>query len=722
MSSYNHFGCSCCGGPFNGGNCPGCSSVGSENEFVYDPNPYSYNDTPNFFNQPPQHQYETYSCEFCGGNPHTGFDCQTGNTPVFDQGPCYNQDFDFNQPPFNSPSQPQQFDCCEFCGGPHYSNDCQAGNMPFYDQGPCYNQNFSDDQPPFYSSYQQQQFNCCEVCRGPYYSSDCQTRNKLVYEPNPGNNYDFPCFDQPPQYHIDQSPPQDLIFDSLMHTCKENSRILEEMLITQMRNSPVVLNEPEGSDDYTEVTYDKEQCLSDHYTASVTPPAYTPFIPFLATMEPTDTLLMGDEVISIIPARETDEFIKSSVDDLVLIPREFEVTSDSVLKCDMPATTSLPPTDDGEVDFDINSPLGEQVVVFLMENVDVAGLPRHLVKRHFSHLLKNPSLTKGMSDEPLGDDTKPRSFDATFPNPLFDFNDDFTLCNDNPLFDEEFEDISSLDLPKLTPVIDESTLLVTLPSPYLVVLGDEKIDLLLRDDLDTLLNGDREIDFNPCRDIEELECLLAKDLVPVPRVFDEPLGNSDSMFRSSETSDLFEELIAEFGLDDSIPSDLISTDIDGRYYDSEGNILYFEQLLNEDTSSDVSQALLPTESSLLVPPLPDPKQIYLFFSLAQSGGKTRVMETPSFSSHHMPSPRPTAYSPKEVMYCYYHRHLTSGDGFDLYPSNRYHYCFCTNGYPKLLSTRDLLYGFFRLCINHRKPYGDKSNREPGRRSLNVGRL
>nr|GEV38107.1 hypothetical protein [Tanacetum cinerariifolium] len=26
MSSYNHFGCSWCGGPFNGGNCPGCST------------------------------------------------------------------------------------------------------------------------------------------------------------------------------------------------------------------------------------------------------------------------------------------------------------------------------------------------------------------------------------------------------------------------------------------------------------------------------------------------------------------------------------------------------------------------------------------------------------------------------------------------------------------------------------------------------------------------
>ncbi|GKA70586.1 hypothetical protein Tco_0776725 [Tanacetum coccineum] len=78
MSSYNHPSCSCCGGPFNGGNCPSCSSVGSGNEFVYDPNPYSYNETPNFFNQPPHYspsQYETYSCEFCGNDAHYGYDC-----------------------------------------------------------------------------------------------------------------------------------------------------------------------------------------------------------------------------------------------------------------------------------------------------------------------------------------------------------------------------------------------------------------------------------------------------------------------------------------------------------------------------------------------------------------------------------------------------------------------------------------------------------------------
>ncbi|GKC71872.1 hypothetical protein Tco_1117755 [Tanacetum coccineum] len=221
------------------------------------------------------------------------------------------------------------------------------------------------------------------------------------------------------------------------------------------------------------------------------------------TKEPSDTLLMGDEVINTTSARENNEFIKSSVDDLVPILRESEVTSvcDN-LECNMPFNTPLPTTDIREEDFDINSPLGGQVVDFLMENVYVADLPKHMVKQLFGLLVKNISYTKRISDEPLGDDSKPRSYDVTFSNPLFDFNDDFTLCNDNPLFDEEFKDISEV----------------------------ERFDL--------------------------------------------------------------------------------------------------------------------------------------FFFLTQSVGKTRVMETASFSSHHMPLPRHAAYSPTKVMYRYYHPHLASCDGFD----------------------------------------------------------
>ncbi|GJY41776.1 hypothetical protein Tco_0429046 [Tanacetum coccineum] len=163
------------------------------------------------------------------------------------------------------------------------------------------------------------------------------------------------------------------------------------------------------------------------------------------TMEPLDTLLMGDEDSSTNPARESG------------------VTSGNNLECDMPVTIPFPTTDFREENFDINSPLGEHVVDFLMENEDITDFPRYLVKQILSHSVKNPSSTKRMPDEPLGDDSKPRSYDVTFSNSLFDFNDDYTLCYDNPLFNDEFEDISSLDPPESTPVIDESTLWAPLP-------------------------------------------------------------------------------------------------------------------------------------------------------------------------------------------------------------------------------------------------------------------
>ncbi|GJV00782.1 hypothetical protein Tco_1330052 [Tanacetum coccineum] len=250
--------------------------------------------------------------------------------------------------------------------------------------------------------------------------------------------------------------------------------------------------------------FPEEQCLSDHYAAPVTPPplAYTPTPPVLATIEPLDTFLMGDEVISTFPERENDEFIKSSVDDLVLIPKESELTLDSTdLECSMHIDLPLPCTD-------------------------------------------------------VLEDT----------------------------------------------IVD--------------------IDLLLGEHLDTLSTRDREVDFNPSRDIEELERLLADDPVPVPRVFNEPLGNSDSMPRSYEVT--------------------------------------------------FSNPLFDFNDIIIVTPLPDPKQICLreverfnyFFSLTQLGGTTRVIETSSFGFHHMPSPCPAAYSPKEVMYYYFHLYLTSGDGLD----------------------------------------------------------
>nr|GFD61297.1 hypothetical protein [Tanacetum cinerariifolium] len=50
--------------------------------------------------------------------------------------------------------------------------------------------------------------------------------------------------------------------------------------------------------------------------------------PVLSIEDPEDSLIMGDEDLHTIPGKESDEFIKPSVEDLVSIPSEFEDMSD----------------------------------------------------------------------------------------------------------------------------------------------------------------------------------------------------------------------------------------------------------------------------------------------------------------------------------------------------------------------------------------------------------
>nr|GEY62646.1 hypothetical protein [Tanacetum cinerariifolium] len=80
----------------------------------------------------------------------------------------------------------------------------------------------------------------------------------------------------------------------------------------------------------------------DNYNSAITP------------NEPVDSLSMGDEHLNTISATESDEFIKSSVENLVPNPSESEGES----KCDMPAreefTTFLNVLFDAEYKFDSN--------------------------------------------------------------------------------------------------------------------------------------------------------------------------------------------------------------------------------------------------------------------------------------------------------------------------------------------------------------------------------
>nr|GFC48311.1 hypothetical protein [Tanacetum cinerariifolium] len=71
----------------------------------------------------------------------------------------------------------------------------------------------------------------------------------------------------------------------------------------------------------------------EDYTIAVTPS--------LSTEEPDNSLSMGDEHLDTIPATESDEFIKSSVENFIPILSESEGIPNNM--CDVPFHDNCPP-------------------------------------------------------------------------------------------------------------------------------------------------------------------------------------------------------------------------------------------------------------------------------------------------------------------------------------------------------------------------------------------
>ncbi|GJY77671.1 hypothetical protein Tco_0483472 [Tanacetum coccineum] len=109
----------------------------------YDTNPNSLN----FSDYPPQPQYETNICELCGNDAHFGYDCSPQVPFVYNQNPCFDQNYDNNFPQTSS-SFPQQYLCCENCGGSHESFQYQPMNQNFYNSN---SSGFDQLQPPQFS-------------------------------------------------------------------------------------------------------------------------------------------------------------------------------------------------------------------------------------------------------------------------------------------------------------------------------------------------------------------------------------------------------------------------------------------------------------------------------------------------------------------------------------------------------------------------------------------
>ncbi|GJV05995.1 hypothetical protein Tco_1343651 [Tanacetum coccineum] len=150
------------------------------------------------------------------------------------------------------------------------------------------------------------------------------------YQPNPCYDSNYSGFDQtqPPQYTVNH-----LIFNAQNELLNSQNKLMDQMtsicdmvgqIMQKKEEERRIAEDQAAKDRYWKIPicYDEDE----DYTIAITP--------VLSTKEPVDSLIMEDEHLDTISVTESDKVIKSSVEELVLIPSESEGISDGV--CDEP--------------------------------------------------------------------------------------------------------------------------------------------------------------------------------------------------------------------------------------------------------------------------------------------------------------------------------------------------------------------------------------------------
>ncbi|GJR60543.1 hypothetical protein Tco_1502705 [Tanacetum coccineum] len=263
----------------------------------------------------------------------------------------------------------------------------------------------------------------------------------------------------------------------------------------------------------------------EEYTIAITP--------FLPTEEPDNSLSMRDENLSTIPETESNELIKSSVENLVPILSESEDFSDIESECDVPVCDNF----------------------------------------------------------------------TTFSNPLFDADDDFSSSDDESLSDDDVPKEIYLnhlfDKEIISTKIDphhfnvESDLIEYMLNRDILIISSPKFYSLLEEFsgelayINLIPPGINEADFDPEEEIRLVEKLLYENSSPrPPKEFNSK--NSDAIIESfspspipiKDNDSLMEEIDLFLTPDDSMPPGIENDD-----YDSEGDILFLEELLSNDSPS-----------------------------------------------------------------------------------------------------------------------------------------
>nr|GEY80618.1 pre-mRNA splicing Prp18-interacting factor [Tanacetum cinerariifolium] len=274
-----------------------CSLCNSRNSCAYDPNLNSFDCPPDSYH-PPYPTYETYSGDSSGIDSYLGYDCPPQFPLNYEPEPGYIQNY--NSYPHDSLSFPQQcFDQTQPPQSPVIHPPPQETSIELLHN----HENMINSVQTFLRKFNRYSF--------------FETPKVLLLA------WDR-VFEIKDALGTKKYKPEDLqeLFHKLSNDVQNINEELAEYINTLGWNRPAFYEDDDDDDDV--------DC-----TIAITP--------VLSTEEPVDFLSMGDEHLDTILVTESDEVIKSSVEDLIPIPSESKGIPEH--KYDVPFHNNYPPLD-----------------------------------------------------------------------------------------------------------------------------------------------------------------------------------------------------------------------------------------------------------------------------------------------------------------------------------------------------------------------------------------
>nr|GEX94887.1 hypothetical protein [Tanacetum cinerariifolium] len=362
----------------------------------------------------------------------------------------------------------------------------------------------------------------CELCgKGAHYGYNCPSKVSIVPNPEPFNNQT-----------IDELPQTLPSFDPICYSEDGNSFTYDSKS-NLVHDSPNVFDPPLQPPLYSCEFCGNDACYG-HYCTPQIPICYDDddedYTITITPKEPDNSLSMRDEHLDTISATESDEFIKSSVENFVPNPSE----SEGEYECDVPACE-----------------------VFIT----------------FSNILFDADYDfSSVDDQSFYDEDIPKEI---YSSPLFD-EEIISMKIDPHHFNVEFDLIESL-LNHDSSIISSSLKIDSLFDKF---AGE----LTLLKSIPSRIN---ETGCDPEEETHFIKRLLYDNLSPrLPKEFISE--NSDTAFESFSPSPIpvedsdshMEEIDFSFTPDDPMPPSIEEDD-----YDSKRDILILEELLKNDSLS-----------------------------------------------------------------------------------------------------------------------------------------